>query len=314
MPHPTRAQPGRPRRLRSVALLLLLAACHPGAQQPVFPDRLKPADGEFSIMTYNVRRYCFDDRDGDGQDDDPKPPAEVQALIEVISTFRPDVLALQEMGSPALFEEFRGRLKEAGVGYLHSDYLRAPQTNVNLAILSRFPIVGRASVTNETYTIGDSVLPVQRGFQVVDLQVNESYQFRLVNVHLKSKVFSITGQTEMRRNEARLLNKHVRRFLADHPEMNLAVVGDFNDQRSSAAIREAMGRELEDVKPRDEFGDIWTHFWEAEETYARIDYIMLNSGMGQELLPPKTRAIRHPAAANASDHRPLLAVFLARDR
>jgi endonuclease/exonuclease/phosphatase family metal-dependent hydrolase len=314
MPHPTRAPAARPRRLLPVPLLLLLAACHPGAQQPVFPDRLKPAEGEFSVMTYNVRRYCYDDRDGDGQADDPKPPAEVQALVDVLATFRPDVLALQEMGSPTLFADFQARLKAAGLDFPYADHLAAPQTNVNLAVLSRFPIVGRASVTNETYTIGDSVLPVQRGFQVVDLQVNERYQFRLVNVHLKSKVFSISGQTEMRRNEARLLNKQVRRFLTDNPEMNLAVVGDFNDQRTSAAMREAMGRELEDVRPRDEFGDIWTHFWEAEETYARIDYIMLNSGMSMELLPPKTRAIRHPAAVNASDHRPLLAVFLARER
>ena len=177
-----------------------------------------------------------------------------------------------------------------------------------------YPIVGRHPVTNETYSIGDTVLPVQRGFQCLDIQVSAAYTFRLVNVHLKSKVFSYTGQTEMRRNEARLLNKNVRRFLSEEPNLNLLVVGDFNDQRSSAALREAMGHELADLRPRDQFGDYWTHCWEEDETYARIDYLLVNTNMQREVVEQKTRAVRDPACAGASDHRPLFGVFVARER
>jgi endonuclease/exonuclease/phosphatase family metal-dependent hydrolase len=296
------------------AALLLLAACRRAEPVASVPDRLQPAAGEFSVMTYNVRRYCYDDRDRDGQRNDPKPPAEVRALVEVVTRARPDVLALQEMGSEPLLEEFRGKLRTAGLDYPYADYLPAPNTNVNLGVLSMFPIVGRKSVTNETYTIGETTLPVQRGFQALDLQVSTDYRFRLINVHLKSKVFSYHGQTEMRRNEARLLNKHVRRFLADEPGLNLLVVGDFNDQRGSAALREVLGRELSDLRPRDQFGDYWTHLWEDEETYSRIDYLLVNTNMLREVVEPKTRAVRDPACAGASDHRPLFGVFVARDR
>ncbi|HKL21263.1 MAG TPA: hypothetical protein VJ904_05620, partial [Tichowtungia sp.] len=41
----------------------------------------------------------------------------------------------------------------------------------------------------------------------VTIQVTPEYRFRLINAHLKSKVYSPLGQTEMRRNEARLLTK-----------------------------------------------------------------------------------------------------------
>jgi endonuclease/exonuclease/phosphatase family metal-dependent hydrolase len=267
-------------------------------------------------MTYNLERYGLQDRNGDGQKDDPKPLDERAAVMVVIAAARPDVLAVQEIGDPTVFEEFRYALRSAGLVYEHSEYLQRGASELNLAVLSRFPLVDRQLHTDDTYSIGTAQIPVLRGFLEVQIQVNPAYRFRLMVAHLKSKVFHQLGQTEMRRNEARLLNKHVRKRLKEEPEVNLLVVGDLNDTFRSAALREVTGEKgeyLADIRPADEVGDVWTHFTPDIDQYDRIDYILVSRGMAPELVAAKTRVVINPLTYKASDHRPALAVFKARE-
>jgi endonuclease/exonuclease/phosphatase family metal-dependent hydrolase len=263
-------------------------------------------------MTYNLCRYALADRDGDGQKNDPKPSAEHDAVIELIASARPDILAVQEIGSPSVFEEFRYALRNAGLDFEHIEYLQRGQSEINLAVLSRFPIISRQPHTDDTYTIGDAEIPVLRGFLDVDIRVNPNYTFRLMGAHLKSKVFHALGQTEMRRNEARLLNKHIRRILKESPEVNLLVLGDFNDTYRSAPLREITGGKheyLRDLRPRDAAGNVWTHFSPDIDQYDRIDYALVSRGMKPEVVAEKTRILSDPRTYRASDHRPLIVVF-----
>ncbi|HMP76913.1 MAG TPA: endonuclease/exonuclease/phosphatase family protein [Kiritimatiellia bacterium] len=292
---------------------VLLAAATAMAQ--AWPRPPRPADDEFSVMTYNLWRFSYEDRDRDGQKDNFKPEDQIAALVAVVSNARPDVLAVQEIGDGDSFEILRRRLGEAGLDMPHTEYFILPHSTVGLGLLSRFPIVGRHSITNETHTLGGEELPVQRGFLVVDIQVNPKYRFRLFNAHLKSKLFHPLGQTEMRRNEARLLNKHVRRAIDRSKNLNVVVVGDMNDRITSSPLRELIGRPryLHDLRPRDFVGDIWTHLWEFNEEYSRIDYIFVNDAMRPEVVADKSYVVRDPQAALASDHRPVIAVFKASD-
>jgi len=275
-----------------------------------------PADDEFSVMTYNLLAYTLEDRDQDGQDNDPKPEAERNAVISLIAEVEPDVLAIQEIGSPLVFKEFRYALQDAGLTYEHVEYLRRGTRDKNLAVLSRFPIVSRQSRTDDTYSIGKAEVPVARGFIDVDLQVSDTYTLRLMVAHLKSKVFHALGQTEMRRNEARLLGKHVRNAMKDKPELNLLVVGDMNDTYASAALREIIGKKekyLVDLRPVDPAGDVWTHFSTQLDAYQRIDYVLASRPILPELVREKTFVVRSPLTHIASDHRPVVAVFKAWD-
>ena len=70
---------------------------------------------------------------------------------------------------------------------------------------------------------------------------------------------------------------------------------------------------LEDVRPADALGDVWTHFSAQWDEYARMDYILVSRGMKPELVREKTCAIRHPLMLQGSDHRPLQAVFKAQE-
>lgn len=308
-----------PHRRLPASLLVYLAAagllvsCGREASKSTSVLPAKAGD-EFSVMTFNLGRYGLADRDGDGQKSEPKPLRERQAAVALIARARPDVLAVQEIGNPQVFEEFRYELKQAGLVYDDVEYLQRGQSEINLAVLSRFPIVARNPHTDDTYSIGEAKVPVLRGFIDVEIEVNSRYRFRLMAAHLKSKVFHALGQTEMRRNEARLLNKHVRKALKENPELNLLVEGDLNDTFQSAALREVRGDAgalLVDLRPRDAVGDAWTHFSSSIDQYERIDYVLLSSGMMPELVPQKTLVVRDPDAYLASDHRPVLAVFKA---
>ena len=150
---------------RAAASILLLAGCCPAGTSP----GPAAASDEFTVMAYNVRRFCYDDRDRDGQVDDFKPQEEIDALLDVIMSVKPDVLAMEEMGERPIFERFREMLSKRGLAYEYAEFLPSAVTNINVVALSRFPIVSRQSISNETYTINDKQVPVQRGFISIDI-------------------------------------------------------------------------------------------------------------------------------------------------
>lgn len=263
-------------------------------------------------MTYNLQRFTMDDRDGDGRKNDPKPAAECRALAGIVATANPDILAVQEIGDERSLNTFQAWLNAEGLEYEHAEMLQRGNRDCNLAVLSRFPIVGNIHHTNEWYSIGQAKLTVARGFHETVIEVEDGYRFHLLNAHLKSKVYSRLGQTEMRRNEARLLNKVVRRIQEQNPAARLLVVGDMNDNPNSAAFREVTGKSrknLFDLRPVDSGGDAWTYHQTASDMHTRIDYIFTNTEMFSDALPDQSFVVRDKRTYTASDHRPAVAVF-----
>ncbi|MFN7142043.1 MAG: endonuclease/exonuclease/phosphatase family protein, partial [Limisphaerales bacterium] len=115
------------------------------------------------------------------------------------------------------------------------------------------------------------------------------------------------------------------------PRANIVIVGDLNDTKDSRTIKTLLGRggnALLDTRPAEKNGDnipaersgfdprniTWTHFYGKEDSYSRIDYILLSQGMAREWIKEQTYL---PTIANwglASDHRPVLATFSTQDR
>lgn len=288
-------------------LLFVLTGC---TRRPAPPET-------FSVMTYNLRQYTLMDRDGGGKMDDPKPESERRAVILLIAKEKPDVLSVQEMGNATVFAQFRADLHAAGLDYPYAELLERGRRAINLAVLSRFPIVSVQNHTHDFYSIGKAKVPVARGFLDVDIQVNPHYRFRLLAAHLKSKVYSPLGQTEMRRNEARLLNKEVRAILGENPDINLLVAGDLNDDYNSAPLREVSGRrggKMTDLRPVDSGGDVWTCFEASTDCFSRFDYFFVSDGMLPEVVREQTHVVHDPLTYEASDHRPVIAVFRAADQ
>ncbi len=307
------------RMARGMLVLLagiVLAACgRPDDAPPRDSAPLLEAD-EFSVMTFNVGAYGYLDRTGDGQARDMKPDDEREAVLAIITEMRPDILALQEMGGPSVFEAFREDLSARGLAYISYELLQRDQSEQNLAVLSRYPIISSYHHLEDTFSIGDEQVPVKRGYLEVDISIHPTYQFRLLVAQLKSKAYHPLGHTEMRRNEARLLNNHVRRALSRQNRLNLLVVGDMSDHIRSAPLRTIMGSNqeyLSDLRPADAYGEIWTYYDEDAELYHRHDYMLASPYMLPEYVAEKSMVVRHKDSKRASPHRPLYAVFRARD-
>ena len=287
--------------------LVLLASCH---SRDSYPS--DPAAGAFTVMTWNLSAFGLEDRDGDGQLNDPKPDDARDAICSVLLEARADVVALQEMGNPGLFERFRDDLRSRGLDYPFHEILQVGSGEKNLAVLSRFPVVSHRLHTADRYAIGAEQLPVTRGFLEVEIAVDAHRPFRLLAAHLPDKTVHPLGQTEMRRNEARLLGNHVRRILRENPSAPLVVAGDLGDDPTSAAVREILGEppfRMTDLRPCDPDGNAWTVFFPGIDRYERRDYLLCSESMLVRQAPAQACVVHHPRLAAASDHRPLLAVF-----
>jgi endonuclease/exonuclease/phosphatase family metal-dependent hydrolase len=282
----------------------------------------------FTVVTYNVENY-LDAKYGTRPE---KPAAGREKIREHLRLIQPDVIAFQEMGNTNALLELRASLKAEGLDFPHWEHVSGWDTNIHVAVLSRFPITARRPHTKDTYLLQGRRLHVSRGFAEVDIQVNATYTFTLFTAHLKSKrPISEADQAEMREQEAILLREKIDARLKTNPNANLVVVGDFNDTKDSKPVRALIGRgrtKLVDTRPAERNGDstparnpaydppniTWTYFYGKEDSYSRIDYILLSPGMAREWQPEGTYVLSVANWGAASDHRPVVARFVAEEK
>ncbi len=282
----------------------------------------------FRIVTYNIENYVIDA----GSARPIKEQASREAVWEGILAAKPDVLALEEVGSSNALVEIQNALGQHSLDLPYSELINGYDTNIHVAILSRFPLDERHPHTNDAYLLNGQRLLVSRGFAQVDVTVNSNYSFTMIVAHLKSKrPVLVASEADMRLEEARLLRQKIDACFAEDKNVNLVVLGDLNDLKDSKPIRAVIGRgnaALTDTRPAERHADAapatnhraamrsesWTQFYEKEDLYSRVDYILLSRGMAHEWLPEETYI---PVLADwgvASDHRPLVASFTAEDR
>jgi endonuclease/exonuclease/phosphatase family metal-dependent hydrolase len=280
--------------------------------------------GTFRIATYNLENYL-------DQPSSSRPhvkSAEAKAKIrEYIRTANPDVLALEEMGSPNTLLELRAALKADGLDFPFWEHIQSFDTNIHLAVLSKFPIVARRSHTNEAFLLDGKRFLVKRGFVEVDIQAATNFTFTLFSAHLKSHLSTPEAdEAEERFGEAKMLRGLIDTRLAANPDAKLVVLGDFNDDKDSPAIKAIVGRgksKFTDTRPAERNGDnapgappyfeprnvAWTYYYGKTDTYSRIDYIFLSPAMKPHWLPAETYIPTIPNWGIGSDHRPIVAGF-----
>jgi endonuclease/exonuclease/phosphatase family metal-dependent hydrolase len=210
------------------------------------------------------------------------------------------------------------------------EHVAGADTNVHVAILSKFPFTARRPRTNDNFLLGGRRFRVSRGFGEVDIQVTPNYSFALITAHLKSKrPVPQADEGDLRLEEAKLLREEIDARFEANPNVNLVVLGDFNDTKDSASTKMVIGRgrrKLVDTRPAERESDsvadpspeerkiTWTHYFSKEDTYGRIDYILLSPGMAREWVRNGSYVLKIADWGVASDHRPLLATFEAEDK
>ena len=275
--------------------------------------------GIFSVASYNVELYTDQPFAGTR----PKTTESKQRVQDTIIELRADILALQEIGSTNLLLDLRAALKKRGLDYPHWEWIEARDTNLHLALLSRFPITQRRPQTNQSFLLNGRRFQVSRGFLEADLRVAENYSVTVVAAHLKSKRRSaLADEEDLREEESQLLRARVDKLLSEDPRRNLIVLGDLNDDKSSKAIKLVMGRgktALVDTRPSEKGYPresdsgmrpvAWTHYFVRDDSYSRIDYILVSPGLAREWIAPESLVLSLPFWGEASDHRPIITRF-----
>jgi endonuclease/exonuclease/phosphatase family metal-dependent hydrolase len=286
-----------------------------------------PAAETFRVASYNLQNY-LDTASGTRP---AKSAASKAKVRETIRALNADVLALQEVGGTNALLELRESLRREGLDYPHWELVRAWDTNIQVAVLSRFPFTARRPHTNDAFVLFGKLFRVKRGFAEVGVRVNDRYSFTLLTAHLKSKLSQFDAdEQELRDQESLCLRAHIDAILTNRPDANVIVAGDLNDVQDSKPVRTIIGRKnaLIDTRPAESADDTapannprhpsarvtWTHHYAKEDTFRRIDYILVSRGMAREWMTNETRVLKVPDWGVASDHRPVHATFVAEER
>ena len=268
------------------------------------------------FMSYNVENYLTMDRyvEGGGRQPAPKDPAEIEALVKIIVSEKPDILGICEIGTSEDLADLQGRLKTAGLDLPHSLHTGGVDQTRHLALLSAFPIAANQSRRELAYELNGVERLMGRGLlhATINLPGGATH---FVGLHLKSKrELKDFDQAEIRLNEARLAREHCEAIMAEDPRARIVVYGDFNDTRKTPPLAMLMGEfksdtYLGDVFVKDSRGHLWTHFWSWQQQYARFDWVLVSPAIYPDVDKDRSYIVDPEIWNEASDHRAVLVTF-----
>ncbi len=280
--------------------------------------------GTFRVASYNLETYLDQPTESRPQVKSTAAEAKIRESIRAIA---PDVLALQEIGGTNALLELRASLQTDGQNFPFWEFIQGYDTNIHVAVLSKLPIVARRPHTNDFFLLDGRRFQVNRGFAEVDIQAATNFTFTLIAAHLKSRLASANAdEAEERLGEAKALRGIVDARLLKEPNAKLIVLGDLNDTKDSASTKRIIGRgktKLFDTRPAERNGDTvlgeppyfeprnvaWTYFYGRDDTYSRIDYILISNGLRKNWAAKDTYVPLIPNWGIGSDHRPIVAAF-----
>jgi endonuclease/exonuclease/phosphatase family metal-dependent hydrolase len=270
--------------------------------------------GSFTFCAYNVRNWLKMERFEKGRRKvvAGKPEEEKGRVIGTLVEIRPDVLGLCEVGDDEDVAEIQRRLKEAGLDLPHLETCRGGDMTRGLVMLSRFPVVAKGSRTDLRYRIGGMTFPMQRGILDATVEIRAGFRVRFLGVHLKSmREVPEADQALMRKNEARLLREHMDSIMAADMKVKMLCYGDFNEHRNGTAVATVMGSRsspthMAELPLADRQGQVWTHFWDAADTYSRLDYVFCSRSLRPLVDLRRSHIHQDLEFDRASDHRPLV--------
>lgn len=308
---------------KSEAPAVAVAAAPVATPKPEAPPVVTPAvaaepaeEGSVRFIAYNVENWLTMDRyvDGKSLKGSPKPEKEKLAIAELLADAKPDILGISEIGDEEDVKDLQSYLEKAGHPMPHAHLNRGADPTRSLVLISRFPIGKTVLRDNLTYSSKGREYAMQRG--ILDASVETpAGAFRFLGLHLKSKRETDDGdQEDMRRNEGHLLRREIDKILSEDPDARLVVYGDLNDTRQSPTVRTIHGggknpKSLLMIALKDSRGHYWTHHWEFQDVYSRIDYVMVSSALRNSIDWDRCKVMDGDAVAAASDHRPLLVIL-----
>ena len=186
------------------------------------PAGAEPDPSALFIGSWNLQNFLVANRYEDGRFRYayPLPEDRKKRIRQLILMHHPDLLFLQEMGSPAFLFELQQDLAAAGLDYPYSHFSGFEDSRSGLAFLSR--------IDPGEVIFHDPGL--RRGLQEVRF-VHREMTVRIFHVHLKSRYSSDPSDPDaarLRDLEISSLSRLLSRFLASDAASLFLLLGDFN--------------------------------------------------------------------------------------
>ena len=270
------------------------------------------------IATYNVENYGPADRmTAEGyRTNYPKPEAEKRALRTVIRGLNADVLVLQEMGTQAHLDELRRDLKTDGIDYPHGALASAADGDRRVAIMSKRPLKGVTTHTDLQFPYFGARETVKRGLLEATVTTSAG-ELTIFGVHMKSRFTDRPDDpmsTLRRAGEATAIRDRILKRFPAPAAGRFVLLGDCNDSRTSKplAFLQKRGKTAITVllHGADSRGELWSHAWRREESYSRVDQILVSPALLPAVNDKAARIYDGDGVREASDHRPVFVVLM----
>lgn len=285
----------------------------PSKPQKAEADEPAPETPGIRFLSYNLKNYLTMSRylKGGKKEDRSKPEEEIDVLIKIIVSEKPDILGVCEIGTIDDLRDLQSRLKKAGLDLPHLEHAGGKDPTRRLGILSDFPIIARNSQETLPYTLDGNEMFMSRGILDATIELPRG-PTHFIGVHLKSKrEVPDADQALMRLNEAQLLKKHCNAIIAKNADARIIVYGDMNETKGEAPIKSIRGQRstksyLDDVWAKDSRAEFWTHYWKYQDQYARFDYVFFSQAMKPEMDFKGCYIVDPVDFYDASDHRAIM--------
>ncbi|MBL8747423.1 MAG: endonuclease/exonuclease/phosphatase family protein [Phycisphaerae bacterium] len=285
------------------------------------PEAKPKTKGAVRLVAYNIENL-FDDKDDpalSGKNEDltsAKPAAHKQAAANAIIKLDADIIAMVEVESLEALIEFRDQYL-AGRGYDHVVSIDAgDERGIENAVLSRFPIIESRNWVgmqlegehpekdgnrpNEWFgkplTFHRSPLRVTIEVPADRSSGGAPYQLTLFVVHSKSG----RNFNYWREAESKGTLKLIEEFTKDHPDANIAVLGDFNAETQDDSVQEYLRNGFADLfidRPLDDARSL-THASDRA-----IDLILYNKALAHEIIRQSRFVLGTPQLDTHADWR-----------
>jgi endonuclease/exonuclease/phosphatase family metal-dependent hydrolase len=300
----------------------LVAACAAptmmpaGSLAPAVRQLSRSGGGTFTVAEYNVENLF------DGQTVKlkgelvAKPDAAKRAVAKSLRDLNPDVVGLVEVESLPTLKKFRDDYL-ADMGYTNVVLIEGNDTRgIDVAVMSRFPIVGTRSHKDITFPVAGKAAPekLSRDLLQTSIQLPSGYRFEFFVTHLKA-ITTDPKANAKREAEAQTVHSILAKVEKAAPNGNYAVVGDFNDLPNSPYLKPLLAPSP-DLKLFDALSELGAKAFSfhPEEYRGRIDYILLSEGMKREYVSRSAKILDNETARSASDHLPTAVSFSDKDR
>jgi endonuclease/exonuclease/phosphatase family metal-dependent hydrolase len=270
------------------------------------------------VASYNVKNLF------DGILDNPhnpkekaKPARELRAMAQVMRQLNADVIVMQEVESESTLRKFRDQyLKDSGYQTIHvheGNDLRG----IDVALMSRWPVTAIQSHRQVTFQAGEYRRKFSRDLLQAEILTPENYRFTVFAAHLKSKIGGAQSDL-IRAAEANAIQQIILNFQRQYPEKNFLIAGDFNDTPDAEALSPLLHPHnpagLKDLAALELGVGSAVFSYHPRKYRSRIDYILTAPAMQPEYIPRSLHILKSKEAFEASDHLPLVAEFIPRER